>query len=89
MFPLVTPEVLVETFEHGRLITAFVDNPNNPHNAALANLGRDCYLKMLLNDNFIHAGAYNLPSTSVSAVAKPQSVKSSVNWLRGNHVFTS
>lgn len=57
VFPLVTPEVLVETFEHGRLITAFVDNPLNPHNAALANIGRDCYLKMLLNDNFIHAGA--------------------------------
>ena len=58
LWPLVTPTVLVETFEQGQLIHSFVDNPNNPHNVELANIGRDCYLKMLLNDNFIHAGVW-------------------------------
>ena len=60
LWPLVTPKVLVETFEQGQLIHSFVDNPHNPHNAELANIGRDCFLKMLLNDNFIHAGALQL-----------------------------
>ncbi|KAK9803443.1 hypothetical protein WJX73_001415 [Symbiochloris irregularis] len=72
VYPLVTPEVLVETFEHGRLITAFVDNPSNPHNAALANLGRDCYLKMLLNDNFIHADLH--PGNILVRVTDPNSL---------------
>lgn len=80
VFPLVTPEVLVETFEHGRLITAFVDNPLNPHNAALANIGRDCYLKMLLNDNFIHADLH--PGNILVRVVDPNSL-----WGRVAHFF--
>ncbi|KAK9817109.1 hypothetical protein WJX72_009682 [[Myrmecia] bisecta] len=53
--PLVAPDVLVETFEEGRLISNYVNNPGHRHSAALANLGLDCYLKMLLTDNFVHA----------------------------------
>ena len=66
LWPLVTPTVLVETFEQGQLIHSFVDNPSNPHNAELANIGRDCYLKMLLNDNFIHAGAHSCQAAHVT-----------------------
>ena len=32
-----------------------MDSPTNKHNMALANLGLQSYLKMLLNDNFIRA----------------------------------
>jgi aarF domain-containing kinase len=55
IFPLVSEDVLVETFEEGRLISNYVNNPGHRHSAALANLGLDCYLKMLLHDNFVHA----------------------------------
>ena len=71
LYPLVTPAVLVETFEQGQLIHSFVDNPSNPHNAELANIGRDCFLKMLLNDNFIHAGtAPGLPDSCCATYDK-------------------
>lgn len=39
----------------GRLISTYVNSPNNRYNKAVANLGLNCYLKMLLKDNFIHA----------------------------------
>jgi hypothetical protein len=52
--PLVSSEVLVETFEEGELISSYVGT-TGPHNKKLADLGLHCYLKMLLKDNFIHA----------------------------------
>ena len=55
IMPLVAPDVLVETFEEGHLISSFVNRPGNVHNAQLANIGLSSYLKMLLKDNFIHA----------------------------------
>ena len=39
----------------GRLISTYVNSPNNRYNKAVADLGLNCYLKMLLKDNFIHA----------------------------------
>jgi aarF domain-containing kinase len=53
--PLVAPGVLVETFEEGEHISAYVAAPDGRHSKTLAGLGLGCYLKMLLRDNFIHA----------------------------------
>jgi aarF domain-containing kinase len=52
--PLVSSEVLVETFEEGELISKYVGT-DWKYNKQLADLGMHCYLKMLLKDNFIHA----------------------------------
>lgn len=54
IFPLVSPDVLVESFEEGCSISAYVKNPGR-HTRPLADLGMNCYLKMLLKDNFVHA----------------------------------
>ena len=55
VWPLVASDVLVETFEEGQLISNYVNHPGNVRSAALANLGLNAYLKMLLRDNFLHA----------------------------------
>lgn len=47
----------MESFEEGKLISHYVDDPHNSHNVALADIGLSSYLQMLLRDNFIHAGA--------------------------------
>lgn len=54
--------VQVESFEEGKLISHYVDDPQNSHNVALADIGLSSYLQMLLRDNFIHAGAPKAPS---------------------------
>ena len=51
---MVTEDVLVETFENGDHISSYIGR-ESPYNHKLADLGLTCYLKMLLNDNFIHA----------------------------------
>lgn len=53
--PLVSQEVLVETFEEGEHISRYVGEPGGKYNKKLADLGMNCYLKMLLRDNFVHA----------------------------------
>lgn len=55
LFPLVSQDVLVESFEDGDLISTFVNQPTYKHRNALAEAGLHCYLQMLLRDNFIHA----------------------------------
>jgi aarF domain-containing kinase len=55
IYPLVAPDVLVESFEEGDLISRYVDDPQNKHNEALADIGLESYLKMLLFDRFFHA----------------------------------
>lgn len=52
---LVASDVLVESFEAGKHISAYVDAPGGQYNKKLAGLGLNCYLQMLLRDNFIHA----------------------------------
>jgi aarF domain-containing kinase len=47
--PLVAPDVLVETFEEGRLISKLFDLPHDSHKARMASIGLNCYLKMLIN----------------------------------------
>eukprot|EP00891_Asterochloris_glomerata_P006606 jgi/Astpho2/6606/fgenesh1_pm.00101_%23_7_t len=55
VYPLVTENVLTETFEEGRLISSYVDKPTNKYSITLANIGLSGYLQMLLKDNFVHA----------------------------------
>ncbi len=45
----------VESFEEGDLISNYVNDPQNVHNEALADIGLESYLKMLLFDRFFHA----------------------------------
>ncbi|KAL4440314.1 hypothetical protein ABPG75_003315 [Micractinium tetrahymenae] len=56
LYPLVSPGVLVETFEAGTHISAYVARgPGAPHNSELARLGARTMLHMMIVDNLIHA----------------------------------
>ncbi|EEF36621.1 ATATH8, putative [Ricinus communis] len=57
LYPLVHPAVLVETYEQGENILHYVDEleGNKRIRSALAHIGTNALLKMLLVDNFIHA----------------------------------
>ncbi|CAM6085667.1 unnamed protein product [Calypogeia fissa] len=56
LYPLVHPEVLVETFEDGESVANFVEKPEKTKmSKGLAHIGTHTLLKMLLVDNFIHA----------------------------------
>lgn len=48
-----TASVLIETFEPGRSVARYIANPA-PFNTQIVALGVDAYLKMLLQDNFVH-----------------------------------
>lgn len=49
VYPLVHPAVLVETFERGQSVAAFMDSSRKPEvNSQLAHLGTHTLLKMLL-----------------------------------------
>ncbi|KAI7844981.1 hypothetical protein COHA_001347 [Chlorella ohadii] len=50
---LCTEAVLVETFEAGRSVSEFIRTPH-PQNTQIVSLGLDTFLKMLLQDNFVH-----------------------------------
>uniref|UniRef100_A0A0E0Q9T6 ABC1 atypical kinase-like domain-containing protein n=1 Tax=Oryza rufipogon TaxID=4529 RepID=A0A0E0Q9T6_ORYRU len=57
LYPLVHPSVLVETFENGESVSRFMDEieGNARMKRDLAHIGTYAFLKMLLEDNFIHA----------------------------------
>jgi aarF domain-containing kinase len=52
---LVQPAVLVETFEEGASISKFLETDNAYVRRTIADLGCKALLKMMLNDNFVHA----------------------------------
>ncbi|KAL5716039.1 hypothetical protein ACHQM5_017778 [Ranunculus cassubicifolius] len=60
LYPLVHPAVLVETYEQGDSVSRYIDDNdvlegNDVTKRALADIGTNALLKMLLVDNFIHA----------------------------------
>lgn len=56
LYPLVAPSVLVESFEKGEHISAYVaKGAGAPHNTRLAQLGARTMLHMMILDNLIHA----------------------------------
>nr|CAD1819314.1 unnamed protein product [Ananas comosus var. bracteatus] len=57
LYPLVHPSVLVETFEQGESVSHFIDEIDGSDRIRrdLAHIGTYALLKMLLEDNFIHA----------------------------------
>ncbi|KAL5162752.1 putative serine/threonine-protein kinase abkC [Glycine soja] len=57
VYPLVHPAVLVETYENGESVSHYVDELQGHERikSALAHIGTNALLKMLLVDNFIHA----------------------------------
>ncbi|KAI3430417.1 hypothetical protein D9Q98_005012 [Chlorella vulgaris] len=80
--PLVSSEVLVETFEEGELISKYIGT-DLKYNRKLADLGLHCYLKMLMKDNFIHADLH--PGNILVRLEEPlkgSSLAALGNWLR-------
>ena len=58
LFPLVSPSVLVETFEPGEHISAYVEgrgSRGDVYNEQLARLGARTMLRMLIVDNLVHS----------------------------------
>ncbi|KAI8469109.1 MAG: hypothetical protein J3K34DRAFT_459528 [Monoraphidium minutum] len=56
LYPLVAPDVLVESFEAGRHITAYIATSGaHPYSHRLAELGSGTMLQMMLVDNLIHS----------------------------------
>ena len=57
IYPLVSPEVLVETYEEGALVSEYVaKGDSGPFSKQLATMGCSAFLQMMLVDNLIHAG---------------------------------
>lgn len=46
LYPLVAPDVLVESFEPGRHITDYIAHPHHPYSHRLAELGSGCMLQV-------------------------------------------
>lgn len=56
LFPWVSPDVLMETFEEGMHISTYMDADSDPaRRGAVADAGSHCMLSMLLQHNFIHS----------------------------------
>ncbi|KAG8438673.1 hypothetical protein GDO86_005022 [Hymenochirus boettgeri] len=54
--PFVTRNILVETFEEGETLSAYLQEPDaSPIKQKIANMGVDMLLKMVFTDNFVHA----------------------------------
>jgi aarF domain-containing kinase len=55
LYPLVSPAVLVETFQNGVHISEYVARgPGAPHNSQLAKVGAQTMLHMMVVDNLVH-----------------------------------
>lgn len=84
LYPLVTPAVLVETFEPGRHISEYVERgPGAPFNSELAIIGARTMLRMMLVDSFIHADLH--PGNILVRLETPggRTAGRVVDWMRG------
>ncbi|XP_004294475.1 PREDICTED: ABC1 family protein YPL109C, mitochondrial-like [Fragaria vesca subsp. vesca] len=87
LYPLVHPSVLVETYEHGESVQHYVDEleGNEPIRNALAHIGTNALLKMLLVDNFIHADMH--PGNILVRVTRSKVPSKQLFRLRPHVVF--
>ncbi|EIE27087.1 ABC1-domain-containing protein [Coccomyxa subellipsoidea C-169] len=70
IYPLVAPEVLVETFEEGEGISRYVADPGrSTFKSRLAKLGSSSFLQMMLIDNLIHSDLH--PGNILVALDSP------------------
>lgn len=80
LYPLIAPEVLVETFEKGESISRWVEKgPGATHNDELARLGSYALLQMLLVDNLVHADLH--PGNILVRLEKPLPPRSAYVWV--------
>ncbi|XP_062018417.1 uncharacterized protein LOC133734827 isoform X1 [Rosa rugosa] len=87
LYPLVHPSVLVETYEQGESVQHYVDEleGNEPIKNALAQIGTNALLKMLLVDNFIHADMH--PGNILVRVTRSKVPSKELFRLRPHVVF--
>eukprot|EP00201_Polytomella_parva_P013490 CAMPEP_0175061018 /NCGR_PEP_ID=MMETSP0052_2-20121109/13355_1 /TAXON_ID=51329 ORGANISM="Polytomella parva, Strain SAG 63-3" /NCGR_SAMPLE_ID=MMETSP0052_2 /ASSEMBLY_ACC=CAM_ASM_000194 /LENGTH=425 /DNA_ID=CAMNT_0016326833 /DNA_START=703 /DNA_END=1980 /DNA_ORIENTATION=- len=88
IFPLVSTDVLVESFEEGCLISRYV-RQQHPYNRVLAKTGVGLFLKMMLHDNFIHADLHpgniivrRMNNTGLLEAAEPVLAPGVSGWLK-------
>ena len=77
---MIASNVLIESFEEGEHISEYLGR-KCPHNKILAGLGVNCYLKMLLRDNYIHADLH--PGNILVRLEGP-TPGSLVSWITYN-----
>ncbi|KAL3615035.1 hypothetical protein CASFOL_040696 [Castilleja foliolosa] len=87
VYPLVHPAVLVETFEDGESVSHYVDEVkgNDRVNSALAHIGTHALLKMLLEDNFVHADMH--PGNILVRVAQNKPARKKLFKTKPHVVF--
>mmetsp|Transcript_17883 Transcript_17883/g.50062 ORF Transcript_17883/g.50062 Transcript_17883/m.50062 type:complete len:419 (+) Transcript_17883:176-1432(+) len=84
IYPLVMPDVLVETYEQGEPISKYVASPGLPVNKELAAIGCRTFLKMLLVDNYLHSDLH--PGNILVRMQQPkatQNLSQAAGWLQG------
>ena len=81
LYPYVSSEVLVETFEDG-VMFADVFKKKNEWNGKLAKLGLDTLFNMLLVDNFVHADMH--PGNILISLKKPDLLSRLRTWYWGH-----
>eukprot|EP00882_Tetradesmus_deserticola_P025653 GHRQ01028197.1.p1 GENE.GHRQ01028197.1~~GHRQ01028197.1.p1 ORF type:complete len:196 (+),score=98.13 GHRQ01028197.1:411-998(+) len=72
LYPLVSPDVLVESFEVGRHISHYISakEGSHPYRVRLAELGSGTMLQMMLVDNLIHSDLH--PGNILVRLEPPQ-----------------
>ena len=92
LYPLVSADVLVESFEEGEHITQYIDSPEpSHHNTRLSELGSSTVLQMMLRDNLIHSDLHPgnilvrlLPPTGLFYGFMNQSLEKIKPWVGNN-----
>ncbi|XP_031127248.1 uncharacterized aarF domain-containing protein kinase 2-like [Ipomoea triloba] len=87
VYPLVHPAVLVETFEQGECVSHYVDDleGNERLKSALAHIGTNALLKMLLVDNFMHADMH--PGNILVRVHQSKSSRRRISKIKPHVIF--
>ena len=78
--PLVTPSVLVESFEEGVSISTFLQGGDPQLRRSVADLGVKTLLKMMLADNWVHADLH--PGNILVRIDQPAKQNVLRRWLR-------